>query len=183
MKNLLKATMAAVGLALVGIAQAHVVLEQPKAAGGSSYRASFRVGHGCAGAPTTGISVRIPDGVQGAKPMPKPGWTLATRTEKLAMPYTSHGRRVEADVVEITWTAVGKDNALPDAHYDEFVLRVGLPAKPGPLWFKVIQTCDDNGRTSRNEWTQVPAEGTSTRGMASPAALLVVEPPAEAHHH
>jgi hypothetical protein len=174
---------ATIGLAVSSLAQSHVVLEQPKATGGSSYRASFRVGHGCAGAPTTGISVRIPDGVQGAKPMPKPGWTLTTRSEKLATPYTSHGRRVEADVVEITWTAMGKGNALPDAHYDEFVLRAGLPVKAGPLWFKVVQTCDENGRVLRNEWTQVPAEGISTRGLASPAALLVVEPSAEAHHH
>lgn len=174
---------ATLALMFCGMAQAHVVLEQPKAASGSSYRASFRVGHGCAGAPTTGISVRIPDGVQGAKPMPKPGWTLTTRSEKLAVPYTSHGKRVEADVVEITWTAVGQENALPDAHYDEFVLRAGLPAQPGPLWFKVIQTCNDNGRTTRNEWTQVPAEGTSTRGLSSPAALLFVEPAAGEHHH
>jgi uncharacterized protein YcnI len=53
-------------------ASAHVVLEQRSAAAGSNYRAAFRVGHGCDGLATTGISVRIPAGVKGAKPCPSP---------------------------------------------------------------------------------------------------------------
>ena len=154
---------------------AHVVLDQPKAAAGSSYRAVFRVGHGCNGLATTGLSVRIPPGVQGAKPMPKPGWVLTTKSEPLTTPYTNHGKPVTEEVSEITWTVASKASALPDNFYDEFVLRASLPSKPGALWFKVIQSCEEDGKTGRNEWTQVPAEGESTRGLASPAALLVVE--------
>jgi len=166
-------------------ASAHVVLEQRSAAAGSNYRAAFRVGHGCDGLATTGISVRIPAGVKGAKPMPKPGWVLAVRSETLATPYTSHGKQITTDVVEISWSAATSQAALPDTHYDEFVLRATLPATPGALWFKVIQTCDDGGHSGRNEWVQVPAEGTSTKGLPLPAALLEVEPvaaPAAAHH-
>lgn len=162
---------------------AHVVLDQPMAMAGSSYRAVFKVAHGCEGLPTTGLAVLIPAGVQGAKPMPKPGWALAVRTDKLAVPYTSHGKTVSEDVTEIRWTAQSKDAALPEAHYDEFILRATLPATAGPLWFKIVQTCDDGSRQSRNEWTQIPPEGVSTKGLKSPAALLQVEPGADPHAH
>ncbi|MEP7299044.1 MAG: YcnI family protein [Burkholderiales bacterium] len=178
------ATIAAI--ALLGLAvetRAHVVLDQPTAPAGSSYRAVFRVGHGCDGLPTRAITVRIPAGVQGAKPMPKPGWALATRTETLATPYLSHGKRIDADVTEVAWTATAKDAFLPDAWYDEFVLRATLPAETGAVWFQVVQTCDDNGRDVRKEWAQVPKEGNSTRGLPLPAALLLIEPAAPGHVH
>ena len=51
-----------------------------------------------------------------------------------------------------------------------FVLRGTTPKKPGPVWFKVVQTCEKG----RNAWVELPASGTSTHGMASPAALLEV---------
>ena len=31
-----------------------------------------------------------------------------------------------------------RGGSLDDAHYDEFVLRVKLPAHPGPLWLRVL---------------------------------------------
>ena len=163
---------------------AHVVLEQQTASVASSYRAVFRVSHGCDGLPTTGITVQIPPGVQGAKPMPKAGWALTVRKEKLATPYSSHGKQITEDVAEITWTASSPEAALPEAFYDEFILRAGLPASAGPLWFKVIQDCKVGDKTGRNAWTQVPAEGVSTKGLKSPAALLQVQgKAAEAHQH
>lgn len=116
--------------------------------------------------------------------MPKPGWVLAVRSETLATPYTSHGKQITADVMEISWSAASKEAALPDAYYDEFVLRATLPTTPDALWFKVIQTCDDGGGPVRKEWTQVPKDGNSTRGLPLPAALLQVEPAATppVHH-
>lgn len=170
-------------LACQGGAFSHVVLEPQTASVGESYRAVFRVGHGCDGLATTGITVHIPSGVQGAKPMPKSGWTLAVRKEPLATPYTSHGKQVTEDVTEVTWTAASSEAALPEAHYDEFVLRAGLPSKPGPLWFKVIQDCKDGGKTGRSAWVQVPTDGVSTKGLKFPAVLLQVQgKAAEAHH-
>lgn len=162
----------------------HVVLEQQTASVGESYRAVFRVGHGCDGLATTGITVQIPPGVQGAKPMPKAGWNLTVRKDQLAMPYNSHGKQINEDVTEVSWTASSPAFGLPEAFYDEFVLRAGLPASAGPLWFKVIQDCKDGDKTGRNAWTQVPAEGSSTKGLKTPAVLLQVQgKPAEVHQH
>jgi uncharacterized protein YcnI len=156
----------------------HVVLDEPVALAGSSYKAALRVGHGCEGSPTTAITVLLPAGFQGAKPMPKAGWVVAVKREKLAQPYSSHGRQVTQDVTEISWTAVTRDNWLPDAWFDEFVLRGSLPAEAGPLWFRVLQTCE----TGRAEWTQLPVAGTSTQGLKSPAVLLEVLPSGPAGH-
>ena len=57
---------------------AHVTLTENSAAPGAHYLAHFRVGHGCSGAPTTGLSIAIPDGVSGLKALDAPGWTVET---------------------------------------------------------------------------------------------------------
>jgi uncharacterized protein YcnI len=134
------------------------------------YRATLRVGHGCDGALTTGIQVTIPAGFNGAQPMPKAGWTLSTRVGTLAEPYESHGTRYTEGVQEITWTATGRDSALPAAYYDEFVFRGTTPKVAGPLWFKIRQLCDKG----TNEWVEVPASGSATQGLKFPAARLEV---------
>ena len=157
--------------ALVGAsASAHVVLQDPAAAAAASYRATFRVGHGCDGSPTTGITVTIPDGFNGAQPMPKPGWTLYTQVGKLAVPYESHGTKYTEGVLEIRWMANGPENALPAAFYDEFVLRGTTPSKPGPMWFKVVQSCTKGA----NNWVEVPEAGKDAHSLKSPAAKLEV---------
>ncbi|HXG28106.1 MAG TPA: YcnI family protein [Nevskiales bacterium] len=157
------------------LAIAHVTLEQPSAPAGSHYKAVFRVGHGCAGSPTIGLTVTLPPGVTGAKPMPKPGWSLATRIEKLAVPYRSHGRTITEDVAAVSW----RGGPLPDAHYDEFVIRLRLPEAPGPLYFKVAQFCE----RGRIDWADIPAEGRTLEDYKTPAAVLEVLPAdAPAHH-
>ena len=165
---------------------AHVVLDEPAALAGRSYKAALRVAHGCDGAATTAIRVTIPAGFTGAKPMPKAGWVLSTKVGKLAVPYDNHGKQVTEDVSEITWTAASKDSWLPEAYYDEFTLRGGLPSniggqvgdKPAAMWFKVLQTCDKGS----NDWAQVPATGVDTKGLKSPAALLEIIPSGSAGH-
>jgi len=161
-------------------AQAHITLEEPQAAAGSSYKAVLRVGHGCEGSATHTLTVRLPAGFRGAKPMPKPGWTIGITRAALAQPYESHGRKIVDDVVEISWKAATRDAWLPDAHYDEFVLRGQAPDTPGPAWFKVQQLCEKG----QWDWSELPATGTSTQGLKAPAVLLQVQPgAAEGHVH
>lgn len=171
-------TAAAMG---AGQAFAHVSLAEPAALANGGYKAVFTVGHGCDGAATTALRVSLPPGFSGARPMPKAGWILNVRRAPLAQPITSHGKTVTDDVAEITWTAASPANALPDAYFDEFVLRGSLGEKAGPMWFKVLQTCD----TVAADWAQVPATGTSTKGLARPAVLLEVIPSEAvgAHQH
>lgn len=174
----IKIIVSCLALSWTAAAFPHVVLDEPAALAGTSYKAVLRVGHGCEGSATIAITVLLPAGFQGAKPMPKPGWLLSTRREKLLQPYSSHGRQVTEDVTEVSWTAAAKESWLPDAWFDEFVLRGSLPAEAGPLWFKVRQTCEKG----RIDWTQLPAAGTSIQGLKSPAVLLDVLPSGPAGH-
>lgn len=153
-----------------GAAFGHVTLQDQAAAAGANYKAVLRVGHGCEGAATTSIQVTVPEGFNGAQPMVKPGWTVSTKVGKLATPYEAHGQKITEGVLEITWTVNNVADALPDAFYDEFVLRGTTPKKPGALWFKVVQRCT----MGANEWVEVPAAGQDAHSLKSPAARLDV---------
>ena len=162
-------------------AQAHVTLEYPVATAGQGYKATFKIGHGCGGSPTRVVEVDIPAGVRGARPMPKPGWTLEVTREKLAQPYTSHGRSVAEDTVRIRWTAKTEADMLPSGFYDEFVLVGTLPAQAGMLYWPVRQLCPQG----RLDWAEVPAAGQRWGDLKSPAVELELMPPAgvSAHNH
>ena len=167
-------------IALAGLpAAAHVVLEWPAALAGTAYKASFKVGHGCGASPTRQIVVDIPAGVQGARPMPRPGWDLVIERAALATPYLHHGKTVTEDVVRVTWTARTPDDQLQNAHYDEFVLHAQLPAQAGPLYWPVVQACDPG----RIDWTEVPRPGQNPAELKAPAAVLEILPAGHAGAH
>lgn len=162
------------------VAIAHVTLEYQVANAGSSYKATFRVGHGCGTAPTREIAVGLPPGVEAAKPMPKPGWTLAIEREKLAEPRTDHGRTITDEVRRIRWTANTPADALPGNFYDEFVLQARLPEQAGMLYWPVEQVCTEG----RVDWAEVPAPGQSLHDLKTPAAALELMPASGgAHQH
>jgi periplasmic copper chaperone A len=148
---------------------AHVELETDKAPAGGSFKLVFMVPHGCAGAATVGLRVRIPEGVIRAKPMPKYGWTLTTVAEKLATSVDYDGAKLTEDVREIDWT---KGN-LPDDFYDEFVIMAKLPDAPGKtIYFPVIQEC----AKGQSRWIEIPAQGQSAEDLKHPAPALTLGP-------
>ena len=177
-RTLLITALAAATSLLGASALAHVSLEQGEALAGSPYKAVLRVGHGCDGAPTTQITVTLPEGFRGAKPQPKEGWTLAIRKQALAQPYESHGRTFREDVTEVSWTARDAAHALQDGWYEEFVLRGRLPDAVGPVWFKVHQRCSQG----EWHWAEVPSSGTSTAGLKAPAVRLLLRAPGAGGH-
>jgi uncharacterized protein YcnI len=70
---------AAVSLSLLATsALAHSTLEVQEAPIKSTYKGVIRVGHGCDGAATLKVRVRIPESVIAVKPMPKSNWTVET---------------------------------------------------------------------------------------------------------
>jgi copper(I)-binding protein len=134
----------------------HVSLQQPTAEPGSAYKAVLRVGHGCDGSATTAIAVQLPAGFSEARPEARDGWTLSSQGD------------------QVRWTAAGKEAALPSKERAEFVVNGKLPQATGPLWFKVLQVCEQG----RIDWSQVPATGSSIEGLKTPAVLLQVQAPA-----
>ena len=153
-------------------AAAHITLEYQVANAGSYYKANFKVGHGCGASPIRQIIVNIPAGVQGAKPMPKAGWTIEIQREKLAKPYDDHGRTVTEDVSRISWTAKTPADYLPNGHYDEFALQAKLPAQAGLMYWPVSQICPD----ARLDWNEVPKPGQKLSNLKTPAAQLELMP-------
>lgn len=147
----LLAFLTALGLC-AGAANAHVSLQQGQAEAGTRYQAVLRVDHGCDGAATTALAVRIPAGFTHIEPAARPGWTLASRSG------------------QVTWTAASEQAALPNGQRAEFAISGSLPQRAGPLWFKVRQTC---GSTAL-DWSQLPAQGTDTARLKTPAVLLQV---------
>jgi len=139
------------------LAAAHVSLETPIAEPGVAYQGVLRVGHGCDGSPTTALKMRLPAGFADARALPKVGWTI------------------EAKAGVVSWTAAAKDVVLPPNQRGEFPFTVTAPRKPGNEWVKVLQTCEKGTQ----DWADVPATGTSTAGMKTPAMLLNVLAPRE----
>ncbi len=159
---------------LASTAQAHITLEQSSAPAGAYQKLTFRVGHGCEGAATSGLTVMLPESVIGAKPMPKAGWKITAVDGKLSVPVESHGKSITSAVREISW----KGGPLPDAQYDEFSMQVKLPDEPGKVYFKIVQQC---GKTSV-AWDEMP--GDANVKLKAPAPVLEVLPAsAPAHQH
>jgi uncharacterized protein YcnI len=170
MKTKTLALSGAILLVTQGAALAHITLEQQEAKAGSTYKAVLRVGHGCEGSPTTAVRVRIPEGVIAVKPMPKPGWELATKVGRYAEPVQYYDEMLAKGVQEITWSA----GNLPDAWYDEFVFRGRLPdGEPGTvIYFPTVQECT-NGV---HRWIEIPAEGKSRDDYEEPAPQVTLTP-------
>ena len=169
-----RAALAAAFLGLAsGAASAHITLETEKAPPNSTYKAVLRVGHGCEGKPTIALRVRIPEGMIAVKPMPKPGWQLATVKGKYARTYDYYGTPMSEGVTEIAWTG----GELPDEWYDEFVFRgrlAGLPVST-TVYFPVVQECADG---AVHRWIEIPEPGRSPDDYEEPApGVAIIEKP------
>lgn len=151
-------------------AHAHVTLEQKEAAIGGSYRATFRVPHGCGESPTVKLRVRIPEGVVGVKPMPKPGWDIELARGKYEKSYAMYHGSADEGVKEVSWSG-----RLPNEYYDEFVVSVfltnDLPVGQ-MLYFPVVQECE--GGIDR--WIEIPREGESAGDYKQPAPGVKLVP-------
>lgn len=169
------ALLAAATLGPLVPARAHISLERGAAPADSTYKAVLRVPHGCEGAATTGLKVKIPNGLIAVKPMPKPGWTLTTTTAPYDKTYDYFGKPMSQGVVEIAWTG----GSLPDDNYDEFVFqgRLAKELTAGALALPIMQECA-KGSTA---WTEIAAPGADPHALKHPAPVLLVQAPGPAH--
>ena len=162
-------TIVAATLLPVTASLGHVTLEVPQASPNSNYKAVLRVPHGCNGAPTTALRVSIPEGVIDAKPMPKPGWTLAVTNGPYAKAYDLFGHKLSEGAKEIAWS----NGNLPDAYYDEFVftarLTGDLPVGKA-VYFPTVQNC---GNTAER-WVAIPAVGQNPHSLPDPAPAVML---------
>lgn len=145
-------------------AGAHALLERKEAQPNAAYRGVLQIMHGCDGSPTTRVSVTVPEGVTGAKPMPKPGWEVTTTRGAYAKSYPSFHGQVSEGVKTITWSG----GTLPDDQVDEFTFfgRISGDFAPGStVYFPVEQVC----ATGSLRWSEVPGEGQDAHALKTPA--------------
>lgn len=153
-------------LGLAPAAQAHIVLDQPKAEAGTYYASAFRVGHGCDGSATTKLTITMPESLVTVRPQLKPGWTITIEKAKLAAPIQGEGgKAITERVASITW-----EGRLDPDYFDEFGVSTKLPAEPGTLYFPAVQTCEAGSIA----WTDIPASGQAWHDVAHPAPVLDV---------
>lgn len=153
-------------------AAAHVTATPNEAAAGGYARFVLTVGHGCKGAATVALRVKIPEGLTSVKPQMKPGWTVTITRRPLAQPVDNgHGGRITETVDTIEW----RGGPLPDELYDQFGLSAKLPDEPGrTLWFPTVQECVEGV----HRWIAIPT-GTQTWGeLNEPAPFLKLVPKA-----
>lgn len=155
----------------------HAALERKEATPNSAYRGIVQIMHGCEGAPTTRISVTIPEGVIGAKAMPKPGWEVTTTRGAYAKSYPYYHGPISEGVKTITWSG----GNLPDDQVDEFTFfaRITDAFAPGStVHFPIEQDC---GKGSLH-WVEIPAEGQDAHALKAPAPgiRIVAATPADA---
>ena len=162
-------------LALAPAARAHVVLDQASGVAGSYQKLVFRVGHGCDGSATTGLTVTLPESVTGAKPMPKADWKITLVEGKLSVPVESHGRTVTSAVREVAW----KGGPLPDAYFDEFVVQAKLPDTPGKLYFRVVQQCEKGSVA----WDEIAGDNGVMPKAPAPVFEVLPAGPSAPHQH
>jgi uncharacterized protein YcnI len=159
-------------------AVAHATLETAEASPDSTYRGVLRIPHGCKGEATHTVRITIPEGVIGAKPMPKAGWTITIRKGRYAKTYDYFGRPLSEGAQEIVWS----NGTLSNDHYDEFVFSARLaPDLPvgGTIYFPVIQECANGSE----RWVDIPAPGQDAHSLPHPApqVALVAQHMREAH--
>jgi periplasmic copper chaperone A len=179
--------MAATALALFAQAQAaaHVVLAEPEARPNAYYVGDFRVSHGCGESPTVAFRVEIPDGINTARPQPKPGWQIEIERAPLLAPVRTEYGEITERVSAVTWRGL-----LPTDQFDQFALLMKLPDRAGPIHFRALQTCEQGGRA----WVEIPSSGQDSHDLENPAPVLMVRRPQaapaaapatdpHAHHH
>jgi periplasmic copper chaperone A len=153
-------------------ASAHVTLETREAPVGAPYKAVLRVPHGCDGAATIALRVRVPEGMIAVKPIPKPGWKIETVSGKYPKTYSYfHGAKLSEGVVEVSFSG----GSLPEAYYDEFVFTgfIAGDLEPGTvLYFPVVQECEKGV----HRWIEIPAAGKSSGDYPEPAPALKLQP-------
>jgi len=121
--NILKAVIFAANTLAGTLAFGHAGPETKTAMAGTFYKAVLRIPHGCDGAPTDTVRIKIPKGRIPVKPKPKPGWQLETVTGTYQQSYDLHGQMVNEEVIELIWRGY-----LPADWLGEFVFLGKLSA-------------------------------------------------------
>ncbi len=160
---------AALMLAGISAASAHVGVTPDQTAANSPALLTFAIPHGCGDSSTTRVAITLPPELNDAQPSVNPNWTAAKVTEQLAEPKKlADGATITKRTSQIVYTA---KEPLSHELRDALVLSVKLPDTAGKtLYFPTLQTCE----AGQVDWSQLPAEGQDAHALKTPAPSLTV---------
>ena len=147
---------------------AHAGISPASAPLNATIKAVLTIPHGCDGAPTDTVLVKLPEGFVNAKPQAKPGWQIEVTRGAYARAYDDHGSAVTEGALAIAWSG----GALPDDQFDEFIVQgqfQGFDAET-VLPFLTTQKCG----AAQVDWTEIAAPGQNPHALAHPAPTITV---------
>lgn len=161
MKTMMKWALPLATMLAAPMAWAHLSLAGPVYAN-TSQVLTFGVGHGCEGADTYRVEVRIPAGVTSVRALPSSFGNGIVQTNEAG------------DVTAVIWTKPVADVLPGDTQYYQVALRAKTPdAAFTKLIFPAIQTCrTPEGVETTTEWIGTGAQGET----AEPAPAIVLLP-------
>ncbi len=141
-------TIAVAGLALVGVAQAHVTVHPNALPSGGFTVVNVQVPNERGNASTVKVDVQIPPGVFFLSTAPIPGWTAKVYFTKLAKPVKVFDDTSTQQVSRVVWTSKGAK--IGPGQFQSFPMSLLVPkAKAGTIaTFKALQTYS-NGEVVR----------------------------------
>lgn len=170
---------AALMMAGLAGASAHVGATPDKTAANSYALVTFSIPHGCDTSPTTKVAITLPQELTDAQPTVNPNWTVEKVTETLAEPKKlDDGTSITKRTSQIVYTA----KTPLDPHLrDALVLSVKLPDAAGKtIYFPTLQTCEQ-GQT---DWSEIAKDGQNEHDLKSPApSVAITAASAEGDHH
>lgn len=159
----------AVALSLIpSLALAHASLTPSTAANGATVKLAIAIPHGCDGAPTDTVVVKLPEGFVSARPQVKPGWQIEITKGDYQKSHEVHGKPVTAGALEIKWSG----GSVPDDQFDEFVVQGTLEGfdADASLPFVITQSCG----AATIVWDQIAKPGENAHALEHPAPSLAV---------
>lgn len=160
---------AALMLAGVAAASAHVGVTPDKTDANSYALLTFGIPHGCDESGTTKVTITLPEELNDAQPTVNPNWTVEKVVEQLSEPKKlADGATITKRTSRIVYTAKAPlDPELRDA----LVLSVKLPDAAGKtLHFPTLQNCEQ-GQT---DWSEIAKDGQDPHSLEAPAPSLTV---------
>lgn len=169
---------AALMLAGMSGASAHVGVTPDKTTANSYALLTFGIPHGCDESGTTKVTITLPAELNDAQPTVNPNWTAAKVTEQLAEPKKlADGTSITKRTSQIVYTAKAP---LEPALRDALVLSVKLPDVAGKtLHFPTLQNCE----VGQTDWSELPAEGQDPHSLKAPAPSVTVTAAVAADGH
>ena len=158
-------------------ASAHIDIDPSSAVAGSFTVLNFALPHGCAGSPTTAISIAIPESITNVTPTVNPLWTVAKTETPLATPITDDdGNSITTRIGGVEYTAI---TPMADGLRTTFDLSLMLPADAAGtiLEFPVVQTCV----TGSTVWDAHTAPGEAEPAHPAPSIAVTAAVASDEH--